>query len=77
MANYSLDPSVRAKSSKKIDRAISTAPPPATTEFDSNTLLTAHKESWTDLSISSKKNSFAPLKIIVYALWDFIPSKKV
>lgn len=77
IANYSLLPRVLAKSSKKIDKATSTAPPPATTAFDSRTLFTTQRASWSDLSISSRKKSLAPLKMIVYALTCFIPSKKV
>jgi len=65
MANYSLDPRVLAKSSRYTLSATSTEPPPATMEFDSRTLLITHRESWRDLSISSRKKSFAPLTIIV------------
>lgn len=65
IANYSLVPRVLAKSSNDMDRAISTAPPPATIALDSSTLLITHKESWIDLSSSSKKYSFAPLSIMV------------
>lgn len=45
IANYSLVPRVLAKSSKKIERPTSTAPPPATTAFDSKTLLTTQRAS--------------------------------
>jgi hypothetical protein len=67
-ASCSLEPRVLAKSSRYTDRATSTAPPPATTLFDSRTLFTIEIESCTDLSISSKKYEFAPLKIMVYDL---------
>jgi len=45
--------------------ATSTAPPPATNEFDSKTLFLPPRASCLDLSISSRKKSFAPLKTIV------------
>jgi hypothetical protein len=77
MANCSLEPSVLAKSSRYTERATSTAPPPATILFDSRTLLITHSESCKDLSTSSRKKSFAPLKMIVYALVLLIPSKNM
>lgn len=77
IANYSLVPSFLAKSSRNIDKATSTAPPPATILFDSRTLLTTQRASWMLLSISSIKKSLAPLIIIVYALVYFIPLKNI
>lgn len=49
IAVYSLLPKVFAKSSNLILKAISTAPPPGTTNPDSKVLLTTQMESWTDL----------------------------
>jgi hypothetical protein len=49
IAIYSLLSKVLAKSSKWTPKAISTAPPPATTAPLSNVLLTTHKESCKDL----------------------------
>ena len=57
--------------------AISTAPPPATTDPDSKVLFTTHKESCNDLSISSVINSFAPLTIILADYSLFIPLKNM
>jgi hypothetical protein len=45
IASCSLEPKVLAKSSRYTERATSTAPPPATILFDSNTLLTTQRES--------------------------------
>ena len=55
---------VLATSSKCVPTAISTEPPPATTNPDSNVLLTTHKESWRDLFYMkiSKNNEFFTFK---------------
>jgi len=45
MASCSRVPKVLAKSSRKTERATSTAPPPATSEFDSRTRLITQRES--------------------------------
>ena len=57
-----------AKFSRKMERAVSTAPPPDTTKLDSSTLLTTQRASWTDLSISSTIKSLAPLRSMEAAL---------
>ena len=65
IASCSLEPKVLANSSRYTERAASTAPPPATKEFDSRIHFTTFKESLIDLWISSSMNSFAPLTMIV------------
>ena len=57
-----------AKFSRKMESAVSTAPPPGTTRLDSSTLLTTHRASWTERSISSTMKSLAPLRIMEAAL---------
>ena len=71
----SLVSSVLAKSSRWMLSAISTAPPPATTEPDSRVLLTTHKASWIDLSISSHIISLAPLTMMEATLSFLSPLK--
>lgn len=46
-----------------MDSAASTAPPPGTTDLDSSTLLTTHRASCSERSISSHMKSFAPRKM--------------
>ncbi len=61
-----------AKFSRWMDKAVSTAPPPGTTLFDSRTRLTTHKASCIDRSISSNINSFAPRRIMDAAVLAYI-----
>mmetsp|Transcript_19340 Transcript_19340/g.28597 ORF Transcript_19340/g.28597 Transcript_19340/m.28597 type:complete len:208 (-) Transcript_19340:728-1351(-) len=56
-----------------MDRAVSTAPPPATKTLPSNILFTTISESCKDLSISSSMNSLAPLRITVQLACVFVP----
>eukprot|EP01139_Manchomonas_bermudensis_P000601 Amastigsp_a664_855.p2 type:complete len:318 gc:universal Amastigsp_a664_855:99-1052(+) len=50
--------------SRVIDSAVSTAPPPGTTFFDSSTRLMTQSASWTERSISSSMSSLAPRRMI-------------
>lgn len=54
-----------------METAASTAPPPGTTDFDSRTRLMTQRESWRDLSISSKRKSLAPLKMMLAEVLAF------
>mmetsp|Transcript_33773 Transcript_33773/g.41732 ORF Transcript_33773/g.41732 Transcript_33773/m.41732 type:complete len:209 (+) Transcript_33773:515-1141(+) len=60
-----------------MERATSTAPPPATSELDSRTRLTTQRESWSERSISSRKNSLAPRTMMVWADCSAMPSKNM
>mmetsp|Transcript_23288 Transcript_23288/g.88277 ORF Transcript_23288/g.88277 Transcript_23288/m.88277 type:complete len:264 (-) Transcript_23288:611-1402(-) len=60
MASCSREPMLRAKSSRCMARAASTAPPPQTTLLDSRTRLTMHMASCRERCTSSSMNSLAP-----------------
>mmetsp|Transcript_22198 Transcript_22198/g.74684 ORF Transcript_22198/g.74684 Transcript_22198/m.74684 type:complete len:317 (-) Transcript_22198:692-1642(-) len=71
-ASCSRVPSVSAKVSRYTLRAVSTAPPPGTTELDSRTRLTTHWASCRERSTSERRCSLAPRSSTEHAL-DILP----